>query len=146
MIETRSRHTGRSIGAVLAGMVVGLVLTLGTDLLLHRMGVFPPSGQPAGNGPLALATAYRIVYSILGSYIAARLAFDRPMLHAMAGGVIGFVVSIAGAVVTWNRVAEFGPHWYPLALIVTALPCSWVGGRLRERQLRGEGGWFAWRE
>jgi hypothetical protein len=132
---------------VLAGIVVGLVLTLGTDLLLHRMGVFPPSGQPVGDGPLALATAYRIVYSILRSYIAARLAIDRPMLHAMAGGVIGFVVSIAGAVVMWNRGAEFGSHWDPLALIATALPCSWVGGRLREKQLRGvmEYG-RAWRE
>jgi hypothetical protein len=22
---------------------------------------------------------------------------------------------------------EFGPHWYPVSLIVTALPCAWLG-------------------
>jgi hypothetical protein len=35
-----------------------------------------------------------------------------------------------GTVVTWNRGPAFGPHWYPLALIVIAMPCAWVGGKL----------------
>jgi hypothetical protein len=38
-----------------------------------------------------------------------------------------------GAVATWNRGPEFGPHWYPVALILLALPCVWAGARLRER-------------
>ncbi len=59
------------------------------------------------------------------------------MFHAMIVGGLGFVASIAGAVATWNRGAEFGPHWYPVALIVAALPCAWLGGWIRERQLRG---------
>jgi len=46
------------------------------------------------------------------------------------------IVSTVGAVVTWNRGPAFGPHWYPLALIVTALPCAWLGGKLRVMQLR----------
>jgi hypothetical protein len=37
-----------------------------------------------------LATVYRIVYSILGSYIIAWLAPDRPMGHALIGGILGF--------------------------------------------------------
>jgi peptidoglycan/LPS O-acetylase OafA/YrhL len=89
------------------------------------------------DGPLVLATAYRIVFGIVGTYVAARLAPDRPMRHAMIAGFVGFVVSIAGAVATWNKGPAFGPHWYPLALIVTALPCAWVGGWMRERQLVG---------
>jgi hypothetical protein len=52
------------------------------------------------------------------------------MQHALAGGVVGLVVSIVGTVVTWNRGPAFGPHWYPLALIVIAMPCAWVGGKL----------------
>ena len=127
----------RSFGAVIGGIVVALVLTLLTDLALHAMGVFPPSGQAATDGPLALATLYRVVYGILGAYVTARLAPARPVLHAMIGGGLGFVVSLVGAVATWNKGAEFGPHWYPLALIVTALPCAWLGGWLGERQLRG---------
>ena len=66
----------------------------------------------------------------------ARLAPDRPMLHALLGGVIGLVLSTVGAVVTLNRGPAFGPHWYPLALMVTALPCAWLCGRLRIMQLR----------
>jgi hypothetical protein len=139
MSETNSpRHTLRSIGAVLAGMVVGIVLTLVTDEILHIAGVFPPWGQSmvGYDGALLLATAYRVVYSVLGSYIVARLAPNRPMLHALVGGGIGFIVSIVGAVATWNGGPAFGPHWYPIALIVTALPCAWVGGKLRLMQSR----------
>jgi len=132
-----SRSLGRSVGAVVAGIVTAVGLTLVTDLVLQGMGFFPPAGQPARDGPLAVATLYRIIYGVLGSYVSARLAPDRPMWHAMIPGILGFVVSIVGAAATWNRGAEFGPHWYPVALVVTALPCAWVGGFLRERQLRG---------
>jgi hypothetical protein len=134
-----SQSVGRSIWAVVAGIIVVLVLTLTTDLVMHVMGVFPPSGQPLSDGPLVLATAYRIVFAIVGSYVAARLAPDRPMWHAVMVGFVGCLASIAGAAITWNKGAAFGPHWYPLALIVIALPCAWIGGRLREMQLRGEG-------
>ena len=77
MSETEPRRSVlRSIGAVLAGMVVGIALTLATDQLLHMIGVFPPWGQSmAGyDGALLLATVYRVVYSVLASYITARLA------------------------------------------------------------------------
>ena len=32
--------------------------------------------------------------------------------------------------VTWNKGAEFGPHWYPLLLVVVSIPCAWLGGKL----------------
>jgi peptidoglycan/LPS O-acetylase OafA/YrhL len=124
------RRIGRSIGAVMTGIVAGVILTLATDIVLHAIGVFPRSGQPVSDGPLLLATAYRTVYGVAGSYIAARLAPYRPMQHALAGGVVGFVVSVVGAMVTWNGGPAFGPHWYPLALIVIAMPCAWAGGKL----------------
>jgi hypothetical protein len=129
-------NTLKSVGAVLAGIVAGIILTLATDEILHLAGVFPPWGKPAGDNSLLLATAYRVVYGAVGSYIAARLAPDHPMAHALAVGFVGLVVSAVGAAVTWNRGAEFGPHWYPLALIVIALPCAWAGGKFREMQLR----------
>jgi hypothetical protein len=58
------------------------------------------------------------------------------MMHAMIGGVLGFFLSIVGAVTTWSRSAEFGPHWYPVTLVVLALPCAWLGGMLYERRAR----------
>src|SRR5258708_19213074 len=76
------RRIGRSIGAVLAGIVAGVILTLATDIVLHGIGVFPPWGQPVSDGPLLLATAYRAVFGIVGSYIPARLPPYRPLPHA----------------------------------------------------------------
>jgi hypothetical protein len=133
-----NKNTLRSIGAVLAGLLAGIVFSLGTDVVLHAIGVFPPWGQSmvGFDGPLLLATAYRTVYGVVGSYIIARLAPDQPMQHALAGGVIGLAVSIVRAAVTWNKGPAFGPHWYPLALVVLAMPQAWAGGRLRAMQLR----------
>ncbi|MGH7549116.1 MAG: hypothetical protein ACREMM_13245 [Gemmatimonadales bacterium] len=123
----------RRIGAVLAGVLVVVIPSVGTDAVLHATGVYPPSGQPMDDALFLLATAYRLVYGVAGGYIAARLAPDRPVSHALALGVVGLVLSTAGALATWNRGPEFGPKWYPLALIVTAIPCAWAGGKLREK-------------
>ena len=131
-----NKSTLRSIGAVVAGFVAVVVLSLGTDVVLHATGVFPPWDQRMSDALFLLATVYRTIYCIGGSYIAARLAPDKPMKHALMLGVVGLIVSTAGAVATWNRGPEFGPHWYPVALIVTAIPCAWLGGRLRVTQLR----------
>jgi hypothetical protein len=137
MSETHApRRLGRSIRAVLAGIVACVILSLCTDTLLHVAGVFPALGQPMSDRLLLLATAYRTVYNIAGSYIAARLAPDRPMAHALWLGVVGLVLCIVGAVVTWNKGPAFGPHWYPVALIVLAIPCAWAGGRLFGAQPR----------
>lgn len=132
----RSRHLGRSIIAVVAGALTGIILSIVTDLALHVAGVFPPPGQPAADGPLMLATVYRTVYGVAGSYITARLAPYRPILHALILGGLGTLASGAGAIATWNQMATLGPHWYPIALIVLAIPTAWVGGQLYVMQLR----------
>lgn len=131
----QTRHIGRSIGAILAGVLAGIILSLGTDALMRAAGVFPPPGQRVDDAPLLLATAYRTLYGVAGSYLTARLAPARPMWHALVLGVLGLLASIAGAAATWNAGPEFGPHWYALALVVLAMPQSWAGGRLRELQL-----------
>jgi hypothetical protein len=119
---------------VLAGFVAVVILSLGTDIVLRAAGIFPALGLRMGDKLLLLATAYRTLYGVAGSYITARLAPDRPMQHALAGGVVGLVLSTVGAVVTWNKGPAFGPHWYPLALIATAMPCAWAGGALYRRR------------
>jgi hypothetical protein len=81
MSETHpQRSIGRSIGAVLAGIAVGVILSLGTDSALRAAGIFSPLGQqpPMSDSLFLLATAYRIVYGIAGSYIIARLAPTGP--------------------------------------------------------------------
>jgi hypothetical protein len=124
------RHL-RSLGALLAGFVVVVVLSIGTDLAMHATSIFPPWGQPMSDALFLLATAYRNAFAVIGSYITARLAPHRAMKHALIGGAVGLVLSIVGAVTTWNRGPEFGPHWYPIGLVITAIPCAWIGGRLQ---------------
>lgn len=130
------RRTGGSVLAVFAGFVVIFVLSLGTDVILHATGVYPPWGQSMSNSLFGLATAYRIVYGILGCWVTARLAPNAPMKHAMILGVIGFVFSLAGLVFAQKQGPEFGPLWYSVAIVAIALPCAWAGGRIRESQLR----------
>jgi hypothetical protein len=124
------RHPWRSTGAVLSGLVVVFALSLGTDQGLHVLAIYPPWGEPMhGAGLNLLALSYRIVYGIVGSYVAARLAPRHPMRHALILGGIGFVLSTLGAI-TAITMADLGPAWYPIALALTALPCAWVGGAL----------------
>lgn len=131
MSETKPQsRVLRSVGAVVAGLLLVIIITTATDALLHATGIFPPWGQPMSDSLFLLAFAYRIVYGILGGYITARLAPDKPVKHAVILGAIGFVLSLAGAAATWNRGPEFGPKWYPLALIVIAIPTAWLGGKL----------------
>ena len=128
-----SRRVLRRIGAVLAGFLATFILSVATDLALHATGIFPPWGQPMSNALFALATAYRTIYTVAAGYITARLAPDRPMAHVWALGIIGLVAALAGTVATWNAGPEFGPKWYPLALVVLALPSVWTGGKLAQR-------------
>ncbi|HLJ87250.1 MAG TPA: hypothetical protein VKZ53_10530 [Candidatus Angelobacter sp.] len=127
---SRSGSMLRNLGAVFAGLLVGLVLTLGTDAVMHATHVFPALGFTMSAGLFVLATAYRSVYSFLGSYVVARLAATRTMSYALALGVMNGITCVVGTAVTWNRGAQFGPKWYPLSLIVLAMPCAWLGGKL----------------
>ena len=131
--DTRPRQLLRSVGAVLLGFVFVIVISLGTDQMLHVLDVYPPWGEPMNEvSDNLLALAYRTVYGIIGSYIMARFAPYQPMRHAMIGGAIGFVLSSMG-VIAAIKIGNLGPLWYPAALVITALPCAWVGGLLHRK-------------
>ena len=128
------RRLGRSIGAVLAGFIATAVLSIGADAVMHATGVFPPWGQPMSDGLFMWATVYRVAFTVLGGLITARLAPQAPLTHVLILGVVGVVVASVGVVATWNQGPEFGPKWYPILLVVTALPCVWAGGLLAGRR------------
>ena len=125
---------GKSILAVVAGVLFIIIVTTLVDLVLHAAGVYPPMTQPISDGLAVLATIYRVVISIAGAWITARLAPQNPMKHALILGVVGVVLGLVGVVATWNL--ELGPRWYPIALVVLAIPQCWVGGKLYEMQSR----------
>jgi len=124
--------TKKSIWALVAGALFVIVVTTLVDIVLHVAGVFPPVDQPINNALAALATSYRIVISISGAWLTARLAPQRPMKQAMILGCIGVVLGLVGVIATWNL--DLGPRWYPILLVVLALPQSWAGGKIVEIQ------------
>ncbi len=131
MSETQHpRQLGQSIFAVVAGFIFVVILSLGTDEIFHLTGTYPPWGQSMSDALFGLATAYRLIYGLAGSYITAWFAPYQPMKHALIGAAIGTVLSAAGAAGTWDK--NLGPHWYPVVLIVTALPLAWLAGKLYE--------------
>jgi peptidoglycan/LPS O-acetylase OafA/YrhL len=85
------------------------------------------------DGLFVLATAYRLAFTVLGGFVIARLAPRKPMTHVLVLGTLGMAAASAGAIATWNQGPEFGPKWYPILLVVTALPCMWVGSVIAGR-------------
>ena len=119
----------QSVRAVAAGFVVVVVLSIGTDILVHALGVYPPWDKPMNEvGDNLLALSYRCVYAVLGSYVTAALAPSSPMRHVWIGASVGFVLSLLGIMAALN--AELGPLWYPVALALLTFPCAWLDGRL----------------
>jgi hypothetical protein len=132
-VTASARRPLRSVLAVLAGFIAVFVLSIATDQVFHSLQVYPPWGEPMHDtGLLVLALGYRCVYTVAGGYIAARLAPSAPMNHSVALGIIGIVTGTAGAIAMW----DFGPNWFPVAIVLSALPCVWLGGVLH-RQWHG---------
>lgn len=123
----------KGIGAVVAGFFVCAILSIGTDMVFHVTGVFPGWGQPMSDGLFVLATVYRTIYTVAAGYLTARLAPKQPMAHVLALGGIGLLAGTAGLIATWDKGPEFGPKWYPIALVVLALPSVWLGGKMAQR-------------
>lgn len=127
------RRLGRSAAAVILGFVAVAVLSLATDQALHVLEIYPPWGEPMHEPGLnLLALTYRCVYAVVGSYIAAKFAPRNPMRHALALGAVGFLLSLLGAIAVIPM--GLGPAWLPIALVLTALPCAWLGGVLYGRK------------
>jgi hypothetical protein len=126
---SRPGRVARSVGAVLVGFLTVVILSLGTDQVLHMLDVYPPWGQAMHEPGLnALALGYRIVYTIFGSTVTARLAPHSPMRHVWILGFIGLFFGAVGAIATIPM--NLGPAWYPILIALTALPCAWLGGVL----------------
>ena len=121
----------RSVGAVAAGLLFVIVVTTLVDVVLHAAGVYAMN-QPLSNGLAVLATSYRIVISVAGGWLTARLAPQSPMKHALILGIVGTLLGLVGVVVTWKQ--DLGPKWYPIVLTLLAVPQCWAGGKLYERR------------
>jgi hypothetical protein len=118
----------KSIGAILAGFIVGIVLSIGPDLLLDKVGFMKmePFKENAA-WVVGIVIMYRFIYNVIGCYVAASLAPNRPMGHALIMGVIGLTFGILGSIAMWDKAAG----WYNISIILIALPSAWIGGKLK---------------
>ncbi|MBO6901486.1 MAG: hypothetical protein JJ864_09070 [Rhizobiaceae bacterium] len=123
------RRIGRSVLAIIIALVANVALSLGADQFFHIVEVYPPWGVPMVEvSDNLLALSYRVVFGVLSGYIAARLAPYAPLRHAIILGVVGVILSLLGLFAATQ--ADLGPIWYPALLVIVALPCAWVGGKL----------------
>ena len=123
----------RGILAILAGMVFIITTHTATDFVLESLGIFtPPSEGFHTTWMVVTATIYRSIYTTAGGYITAALAPKPPMRYVVILGIIGTILGTLGAIATIPL--GIAPAWYPIALVVLALPCVWLGAKLRARQ------------
>lgn len=123
----------KGIGAILAGMIFIVVSHAGTDFVLESLGIFTqPNEGFHTTWMVVTATIYRSIYTVAGGYITAALAPDPKMRYVLILGIIGVVAGTLGAIAAIPM--KISPIWYPIALVVLALPCVWLGGKLRTMQ------------
>ena len=89
-------NRGAALFALFVGFLAVVVLSLGTDEVLHLLKIYPPWGEPMPQTGLnLLALTYRAVFTIVGGYLTALLAPHSPMRHVAIGAGIGLVLGIA---------------------------------------------------
>jgi hypothetical protein len=120
----------KSIGAVLAGFMAIVVLSLAADVGVYTAWGVPPFSRPLTDSLFLLAVGYRAAFGVVSGWVAARLAPTAPIRHAVALGAFGLILGTLGALATWNE-PGLGPRWYSVAVAAISLPCAWLGGRLQ---------------
>lgn len=127
----KKKNIGKSIGAVAAGFITVFILSVLTDVVLEKIGIFPLQTHPEAytSWMLLAALMYRTIYTIIGGYITAKFSPNKPMKHVMTLAIIGCIAAALGAIANWNKSAE----WYPIMLVVLSIPSVWLGGKLQTK-------------
>lgn len=121
------KDTLKSIGAIIAGFALLVILSIIMDSILEKTGVMKT--EPFNENPvwlILIIILYRTIFNSFGCYLTARLAPNKPMKHAIILGIIGVVLTIVGLITMW----DIPPRWYPISLIVLTLPAAWFGGKM----------------
>lgn len=137
MSEQRAtRRWGQSLIAVFLGMVTVVALSVGADMAAQAAGWSSSPHTPDQAPQFIVAAIYRAAFTLLGGYVTARLAPDRPMGHAWILAGIGLIAGMAGLIAYWQSAPELGPAWYAISIPASAAPCTGAGAYLWVRQLR----------
>jgi hypothetical protein len=117
----------RLVLSIVAGFIFAAVLSSAVDHVFHVTGIYPPYGEPMrDHGLLAIAFAYRAVFSIAAAYLTASIAKEQAMKAVIIMGVIGSLLWLVGAIAMW----EFAYPWYNILGVLTGVPFSILGAKL----------------
>lgn len=120
----------KGVGAIVAGIFFIVITHSVTDLVLEKLGIFPPPNQGLHTTWMVVtATAYRTIYSVAGGYVTGGLAPSPKMRYVAILGIFGTLAGTVAAIATIPM--GLAPAWYPIALAVLAFPSVWLGGKLR---------------
>lgn len=125
--KRRGTSVVRSVVAVLVGAVVAIpiamALTLAAKSAAHAFEI-------EYRTYLVLLLACLCVAQVAAGWVTARLAPSRPVLHAVVLGASFALIDFGSTIGAEAAVAPY------LVWAALAVPCAWLGGWLRERQLR----------
>lgn len=118
---------GRTIGAVIAGVVLWGALWSGGNFGLAAVGLFTVGEPITSVPPLVILIVYSAVLSVLAGYVTAMIR---------GGDAMGAVQALAGANLTIGIVVEvmywaLMPAWYHIVFLALVVPVTIVGGRMR---------------
>lgn len=123
--NTAGGRPGRTVWAVVAGILLNVIVVTAIDHVLHVTNVYPPYGEPMWDtGLLLLALSYRLILGFAGMYLTAVLAPYRVVRLLWITAGIGTVLGALGLIPTLT--AKFSPLWYPVAIMLSAFPTAWL--------------------
>jgi hypothetical protein len=117
----------KNIGAILLALIIVFVLSGVTDYVLETTGLMKLPFADNSLWLMLIVVLYRTIYVVIGGYVVAWFAPQRPMRLVTIYAAIGFVLGTSGAIMMWHE----PPHWYPIVLIVLGVPAAWFGGKLK---------------
>jgi len=121
-----NKTTLKSIGAILAGFLSGALLSIATDFIMEKSGMMSMENFKQSSPAIILFVIfYRFIFNVIGCYLTARLAPNKPMKHVIIIGIIGTVLSILGSIAMW----EYAIPFYNITIILMSLPSAWLGGK-----------------
>lgn len=125
------KSTFRSIAAIVAGVLAILFAAKIVDVTLFSLHVY--RGTTFDERTALIALSHRVVLTIAGGWLTARLAPGKPIRHALILGAVNTALNLFGTA-DWDQ--NYGPIWFPLSLAVSAIPACWLGGLLWVRSRR----------
>jgi hypothetical protein len=112
--------------------VGGIIMTILFGRESFQEGMTPQQTQAAleainqSNGFLLAGLAYGTTTTIVGGYLAARLAKTFPYFNAAAFGLVGIALSVL--------LASDSPLWFTSIGLLSTLPAALFGGHLARRR------------